>query len=157
MPTQPRAPFSRAPYVLPQFLHFDFESFDGDSAGAHNVEITPLGGEIRPHIPQERQRVGLVPTSVPNLGSPTVTQENLPDRKPDALHALGLFWVMLSGEICSLKIRVSVARPSRAAVKDARRVSRQSLRSTDQDRLGLFRAPKDVGQRYKHKDCEYQK
>ena len=44
-----------------------------------------------------------VPTSVPKSGSPNVTQEHLPGRKSDALHALGLAWVMLDSEICSLK------------------------------------------------------
>jgi hypothetical protein len=49
-----------------------------------------------------------VPTLVPKPGSSTVTQEHLPARKSGALPALGLFWVMLDSEICSLKIRMSV-------------------------------------------------
>jgi len=34
--------------------------------------------------------VTYVPTLVPKLGSPTVTQENLPGHEIAALHALGL-------------------------------------------------------------------
>ena len=52
-------------------------------------------------------RPAQVPTLVPKSKSPTVTQEHLPNRKSDALRALGLPWVMLDCEICLLKIRVS--------------------------------------------------
>ena len=54
-----------------------------------------------------------MPTLVPKPGSPTVTQEQLPGRKSDALRALGLPWVTLDHEICSLKIRVLVVRLTR--------------------------------------------
>jgi hypothetical protein len=47
-----------------------------------------------------------VPTLMPKPGLPTVTQAHLPARKSGALPALGLSWVMLDSEICSLKIRV---------------------------------------------------
>jgi len=46
-----------------------------------------------------------VPTLVPNLGSPTITQEHLSGRKSAAIRALGLSWVMLDCGICSLKNR----------------------------------------------------
>jgi len=48
----------------------------------------------------------MVPTLVPKPGSSTVTQGNLPSYEIDELRALGLPWVMLDREICSLKIRV---------------------------------------------------
>ena len=51
-----------------------------------------------------------MPTLVPNPGSPTVTQGNLPNQEYDALRTLGLSRVMLGHEIRSLKIRVSVVR-----------------------------------------------
>jgi len=49
-----------------------------------------------------------VPTLVPKPRSPTVTQENLPCRKSDALSALGRSQVTLDREVYSLKIRMSV-------------------------------------------------
>jgi len=61
-----------------------------------------------------------VPALVPKPGTPTVTQEHLLVRYFEALRALGLSWVMLDSEICSLKIRVSALQPSRAAATDAR-------------------------------------
>ena len=72
--------------MLPQFLHFEFESFDGNSVGAHSGEITPPGSEIRLHIPKERQRADLVP----NLAPPKVTQEHLTGREIAAMGALRL-------------------------------------------------------------------
>ena len=55
-----------------------------------------------------------VPTLVPKPGSPTVTQGNLPESEFTALRALELPWVTSGHEICSLKIRVSVVRWTRA-------------------------------------------
>ncbi len=50
----------------------------------------------------------LVPTLVPNPGSPTVTQGNLPGREFTSKCSVALPWVTLDRDICSLKIRVSV-------------------------------------------------
>ena len=60
-----------------------------------------------------------VPTLVPKPGSPTVTQEHLPGHEIAAIRVLGLPWVMLDSECRSLKIRVSVVQPRRAAQTDA--------------------------------------
>ncbi len=51
-----------------------------------------------------------VPTLVHKPGSLNVTQRHLPGDEIAALRALGLPWVMIDREICSLKIRVSVVR-----------------------------------------------
>ena len=51
-------------------------------------------------------RPTLLPDAHFGARSRTVTQGNLPDRKSDALRALGLSWVMLDCETRSLKIRV---------------------------------------------------
>ncbi len=48
----------------------------------------------------------LVPTLVPNPGSPTVTQGNLPGHEFISKRSVVLPWVTLDREICSLKIRV---------------------------------------------------
>ena len=52
---------------------------------------------------------------VPKPGSPTVTQEHLPESEFTALRSVGLRWVTQGHEICSLKIRVSVVRLIRIA------------------------------------------
>ena len=61
------------------------------------------------------RRLAKVPTLVRNLGSPTVTQEHLLDRKSDPIRALASSQVTLGREVRSLKIRVSAVQPSRFA------------------------------------------
>lgn len=61
----------------------------------------------------------VVPTLVPKAGPPIVTQEHLTGHEIAALHALGLPWVILDCETCSLKIRVSVVHPRSVATTGA--------------------------------------
>ena len=61
------------------------------------------------------QRELVVPTLVPKPRSPTVTQENLPGRKSEALRSLRLSQITLDPEIRSQKIRRGGSTEARSA------------------------------------------